>query len=98
MLVAVFCVMKTRIASKTMTTVDKFQADNWSMDEVITRWYKLFNGHILVDKYLAGDGISAPHLTKVEELTEVWRERLHDIQRTKGTGTFYCGNLIIYLT
>jgi len=59
--------------------VDKVQADSWTMDEVIERWYRLFNGHILVDRYLSGEEISPAHLAKVEELAEVWRERLYDI-------------------
>jgi len=59
--------------------VDKVQADCWSMDEVIHHWYQLFNGHLLVDRYLAGDEISSAHLAKVEALTNTWRERLHDI-------------------
>ena len=43
--------------------VDKTAADVWSMDEVIERWYRLFNGHLLVDRYLTEEKISAdPHL------------------------------------
>jgi len=59
--------------------VDKVTADIWSMDEVILRWYQLFNGHALVDSYLAGEEISPAHLAKVEELAQCWRERLYDI-------------------
>jgi len=59
--------------------VDKITADLWSMDEVIDRWYQLFNGHVLVDRYLAGEDMSPAHLAKVEELAQCWRERLYDI-------------------
>lgn len=59
--------------------VDKVTADAWSMDEVIERWYQLFNGHLLVDRYLVGEDVSSAHLAKIEELTQCWRERLHDI-------------------
>jgi len=59
--------------------VDKVQADSWSMDEVIDRWYQLFNGHVLVDRYLIEDNISPAHLVAVEKLVDVWRRRLHDI-------------------
>jgi len=59
--------------------VDKVSADSWSMDEVITRWYRLFNGHLLVDRYLAGDEITQAHFNAVEVLSETWRARLYDI-------------------
>jgi REP element-mobilizing transposase RayT len=59
--------------------VDKVSADSWSMDEVIARWYQLFNGHLLVDCYLAGDTISTAHFKAVEALSETWRARLYDI-------------------
>jgi len=59
--------------------VDKVRADSWSMDEVIARWYQLFNGHMLVDNYLAGDEISDVHYKAVEALSEIWRARLYDI-------------------
>ncbi len=49
------------------------------MDEVIERWYSLFNGHLLVDRYLTEETISAAHLQAVEKLVELWRGRLYDI-------------------
>jgi len=58
--------------------VDKEIADTWSMDEVIDRWYCLFNGHLLVDRYLSGD-ISQTNFDAVEKLVELWRVRLYDI-------------------
>ncbi len=36
--------------------VDKTAVDVWSMDEVIERWYRLFNGHLLVERYLRRKG------------------------------------------
>ncbi len=59
--------------------VDKVAADSWSMDEVIERWYRLFNGHLLVDRYLTQETISSAHLQAVEKLVELWRVRLYDI-------------------
>ena len=59
--------------------VDKTAADVWSMDEVIERWYRLFNGHLLVDRYLTEETISAAYLQAVEKLVELWRGRLYDI-------------------
>ncbi|NRA52655.1 MAG: transposase [Gammaproteobacteria bacterium] len=59
--------------------VDKFTAETWSMDEVIDRWYRLFNGHLLVDRYLTEDKISPAHFNAVKKLVELWRARLYDI-------------------
>mgnify|MGYP000185301322 CR=1 FL=1 len=59
--------------------VDKVHADMWSMDEVIDRWYQLYNGHPIVDEYLTNPDISPIKLAKVEEFSELWRERLYDI-------------------
>jgi hypothetical protein len=49
------------------------------MDEVIKRWYQLFNGNLLVDRYLAGETLSPGHLGAVEDVVTVWRKRLYDI-------------------
>ncbi len=59
--------------------VDKEIADEWSMNEVIERWYRLFNGHLLVDRYLTEETISSAHLQAVEKLVELWLARLYDI-------------------
>ena len=59
--------------------VDKVTADMWTNDEVIDKWYQLFNGHVLVDRYLAGDALSQAHWLRVEEFAQCWRERLYDI-------------------
>jgi len=59
--------------------VDKVAAETWSMDEVIERWYRLFNGHILVDRYLAEETVTPSHFQAVEKLVELWRARLYDI-------------------
>ena len=59
--------------------VNKVQAECWAMDEVIERWYRLYNGHVLVDQYLKGDELSPAHLQAVIDLAEKWRLRLYDI-------------------
>jgi len=48
-------------------------------DEVIERWYLLFNGHILVDRYLLGEKQSRAELDEVKKLVEIWRQRLYDL-------------------
>jgi REP element-mobilizing transposase RayT len=59
--------------------VNKVQADSWSMDQVIDRWYQLYNGNLLVDRYKKGEVLTAAHLQAVVDTAEVWRKRLYDI-------------------
>jgi len=59
--------------------VNKVNADCWTMDEVIERWYRLYHGTLLVDRYLAGETLSPAHLDAVEDVVAVWRKRLYDI-------------------
>jgi REP element-mobilizing transposase RayT len=59
--------------------VDRVHADLLSMDEVIERWYQLYNGHPIVDEYLTNPDISPIKLAKVDEFSELWRKRLYDI-------------------
>ena len=49
------------------------------MDEVIERWYRLYQGNILVDSYLKGNVTEGAVLAKVEAIAETWRQRLYDI-------------------
>jgi REP element-mobilizing transposase RayT len=55
------------------------QAKDWPMDEVIERWYQLFKGNMLVDRYLNGDLVSDAELLAVEEAAGTWRKRLMEI-------------------
>jgi REP element-mobilizing transposase RayT len=59
--------------------IDRERADAWSLDEVIERWYRLFNGHMLVDRYRAGATRSDAEYKAVRELAETWRARLYDL-------------------
>ena len=59
--------------------VNRDQAQGWSMDEVISRWYRLYHGNPLVDLYRQGKIDDDVRLKRVEEYSEVWRARLFDI-------------------
>ena len=59
--------------------VDKDRAQAWSIDEVIGRWYHLYNGHPIVDRYLNGGELSKGALLKLESITQKLRNRLFDI-------------------
>lgn len=59
--------------------VNREQAQEWSIDEVISRWYRLYRGNPLVDLYRQGKIDDEVRLTRIERFAEVWRERLYDI-------------------
>ena len=59
--------------------VDADTAKNWTQEEVIERWRKLFSGGVLIERYLAGLCKTEAELDKVAELAEIWRARLLDI-------------------
>jgi len=59
--------------------VSRDDALNWSDEEVISRWYKLYNGCVLIDRYLAGEKLSKAYLLKVTDIVNEWRYRLFDI-------------------
>jgi len=59
--------------------VDKDKALNWSQDEVIEQWYRLYKGNPLVDLYRKGMITDQARLDLVAELAALWRERLYDI-------------------
>lgn len=54
-------------------------ADSWDTREVLQRWTVLFSGHLLVQRYLANDGLDKAELQKIEEFAEEYRNRLKDI-------------------
>jgi len=57
--------------------VDGARAQAWSWEEVVERWMQLYNGDVLVDRWLReGDALDAPTLAEVEAIIEEWRERL----------------------
>ncbi|NRP35689.1 hypothetical protein XMD579_000494 [Marinobacterium sp. xm-d-579] len=64
----------------TVLHVDAERANNWSHSEVVERWMQLYNGHTLVDQWLAD--CKQEYIDpagRVLELIETWRERLYDI-------------------
>lgn len=59
--------------------VNQQQALDWTTDEVIERWAKLFGLPVLVKRHLSKDAISQAERDKALEIIATWRERLHDI-------------------
>ena len=59
--------------------VNHEQAQQMPDDEVVERWIQLFNGNVLIQRYLKGDCQSEGELDKVQETIKLWRDRLSDI-------------------
>jgi REP element-mobilizing transposase RayT len=59
--------------------VDKAGSETWSMEEVISRWLRLYRGPELVRRFVLGESLSDEDLQIVNGLAETWRGRLYDI-------------------
>ncbi len=59
--------------------IDAEQAESWSDKEVIKRWYKMFNGHRMIDRFKGGDVTSVAELNVVNDIISEWRQRLASI-------------------
>ncbi len=59
--------------------IDRAKAENWSDLEVIERWHRLYQGHALSARFLAGESISATEWEALSTLVALWRQRLMDL-------------------
>jgi REP element-mobilizing transposase RayT len=59
--------------------VDEDKAKGWTDKQVIEQWMRLYKGHMLADRYLAGEVMSKAEWMALSELIEKWRLRLYDI-------------------
>jgi hypothetical protein len=59
--------------------VDKDTADGWSTEEVVKRWYQLYQCTLLSQKYQRGDTLSKGELISLDETVTIYRQRLYDI-------------------
>lgn len=59
--------------------VDSDKAKNLSNEEVLSRWRQLYAGNVLVNRYVRGDNLTVAEVDAVDEVIDVWRERLTDI-------------------
>lgn len=59
--------------------VDADQAENWSRNEVITRWHQLFNGTLVSQRHRRGEALSKVELKVLDKDVRTWRQRLRDI-------------------
>ncbi len=54
-------------------------AQSWSLDEVLDRWCLIFSGHMLVQRYRAGESMNLSEIAAVEQLAAKYRTRLADL-------------------
>jgi hypothetical protein len=59
--------------------VNRDEALAYSDDEVIARWYQLYHGCVLVDRYRAGEVLDSACIFRIKEIVNEWRARLYDI-------------------
>jgi REP element-mobilizing transposase RayT len=59
--------------------VDVKKAKDWTDQQVIEQWSRLYKGHMLADRYLTGEVLSKTEWSTLSELLEKWRLRLYDI-------------------
>lgn len=55
------------------------RAQRWKDEEVLDRWYALFKGHVLVDRWRTGRFLSESEQAVVRTLIDRWRRRLVDL-------------------
>jgi hypothetical protein len=58
--------------------IDQEKARNWTHDQVIRRWKRLYNIPLLIERYQKGLTGDAENL-KAEAIIEQWRSRLSDL-------------------
>jgi hypothetical protein len=63
----------------TIVRIDLDQALQWSDEEVVDRWCKLFNGEVIVNRWRCGELLCKAEETVVTSVIEEWRNRLFDL-------------------
>ncbi|WP_158970201.1 transposase [Paraglaciecola sp. L3A3] len=59
--------------------VDKEEADNWSLKEVLYRWHQLHKGTLLSQRFMRDEALSQSELFTLHETVNIYRQRLYDI-------------------
>lgn len=75
--VAAFSVMSNH--HHVVLRVDTEKADNWSLDEVIQQWHKIYNGTFISQQYIAEGKLPLAQSLILQKSVEIWRKRLGDI-------------------
>ncbi len=57
--------------------VDQARAQNWTQEEVVERWLQLYQGNLLIHRWVKNkDALTNAELKVIDEIIEGWRERL----------------------
>jgi len=59
--------------------VDKSKALQWTDEEVVMRWKQLFNGHVMVDRWLNNSDSCKAERDQALMIITKWRHRLYDL-------------------
>lgn len=59
--------------------VDMEEAKNWSRDDIVSRWHKLFKGNHLSQRYQRHETLDEVEMLALEKIVETWRTRLMSI-------------------
>ena len=55
------------------------EADEWPVNEVISRWHSLYSGTVFSRRFMAGEALSASEDHELNQSIALWRERLTNI-------------------
>ena len=75
--VAAYAVMSNHF--HVVVHIDRERAMQWSADEVLRRWLRLFKGPALVSRFMAGEPLDDAELAAVDNIVSTYRGRLHDL-------------------
>ncbi len=75
--IAAFAIMENHF--HTVLVVDSSEAENWSNQEVIKRWHKIFRGTDLSHRFLSGDSLDENENMILGKNIETWRKNLCSI-------------------
>ena len=59
--------------------VNKETAKSLSNEDVVLRWKQIFNGHVMVDRWLTKPNITTSEKEQALRIIDTWRNRLYDL-------------------
>ena len=75
--VCAYAIMSNHV--HTVLRLQQVQAENWSEEQVIERWKKLFSLPVLVERYQTGQCDTPAQQRQAQQVIIQWRERLSDL-------------------
>ena len=75
--VAAYAVMSNHY--HVVSHIDRDQAQQWSDEEIFTRWLALFSGQGLASRFIKQEPLDRAEQQQLSDLILVWQQRLMDI-------------------